>query len=60
MKARYTRLDERPLQRHHWVGPHLLEKANEGPGGSLGLPGPSLEAGALGTPERPLQEDREA
>lgn len=31
MKARYTRLDERPLQRHHWVGPHLLEeKANEG------------------------------
>ena len=52
MKARYTRLDERPLQRHHWVGSHLLEqKANEGPEGSLGLPGPSLEAGALGTPE---------
>lgn len=33
-------------------GPHLLEqKANEGPGVSLGLPGPSQEARALGTPE---------
>lgn len=51
MKVRYTRPDEKPLQRHR-VGLHLLEqKANEGPGVTLGLPGPSLEAGALGTPE---------
>lgn len=51
MKVKYTRPDERPLQRHR-VGPHLLEsKANEGPGVSLGLSGPSQEARALGTPE---------